>query len=1074
MKHFVRKVVLVVAVASVASGMPLMAWGNKTMPPKDNRLTGAAAGPDDDIPLSVSGKVVSQEDGEPIIGASVIFEGTNVGTVTDIDGAFNFLSVPRGAKRLKVSYIGMRTAYVTIKPHMSIELQQDNDELDEVIVVAYGTAKKSTFTGSASVIKTDKLSQRPVTEVSSALLGSAPGVSVTTSTGMPGESSSISIRGIGSFSASSTPLVIVDGMPYEGAMSNLNPSDIESMTVLKDAASTALYGARAANGVLMITTKAGKKGKMTVNVKFNQGITARQSSDYAKLGVGDYCEIYWENLYNKYQRDGLSATNAAQGASQNLMTTLEYNPFLNVEADKVVGTDGKFNRAAQMAWSDTDWEDAIEQLGSRSDMQMSVNGGSDKADYYASVGYTDESGYIIGSDFKRLSLKTNINATPTKWLKMGLIMGSNISKVDGVQNETKGTYSNPFLFTRYIGPIYPIYLHDAATGSYILDASGNRKYDFGTGYGDGTCSSPNRSYASPANPAIELAERTNKYTRKYFNAKGYAEFSFLNDFKFKVDMSVTTNNYLKSTADKVYEEKGNVGTASRTSTETTTYDFDQLLTYHRKFGRHDLDALIGHESYKYDYSYLYASMKGEILSGNNELSNYTEINNTPTSYANKYRTEGYFMRANYNYDDLYYASLSFRRDGSSRFHKDSRWGSFWSAGAGWSISRTLLADVSWIDNLKLRLSYGEVGNDDVGSYYPWVASYEPANNTTSAGYIQSSMGNKNLKWEVSHNFDVALEFGFLSRFTGSLEYFHRKSSNLLFDIPLSLSTGFDSQEQNAGAMYNAGIELQLGAQIVKSRSWQWSVDVNGTYLKNKITTLPVDPFFNNTVYRIEEGHSRYEFYLKQWRGVNPATGDCLYEPAEDATQLVTVDGKEYTTSLSEAAYGWSGSGMPTFTGGFSTTLGYKNVTLSASFYYQLGGKIYDTAYQNLMTPNQRSYNNLHTDILNRWQQAGDVTSVPRISDGSDATDLIGENSTRWLTSSDMLELANVVLNYEVPKPWLTKLGLSGLKLYVSGENLFSITARKGLFPRQYAHGYTSNADTFAPARAFTAGINVSF
>lgn len=1024
---------------------------------------------------SIKGKVITVDDQLPVIGASILIEGTKIGTVTDVDGNFYIANIPVDAKRVKVSYLGLKSQYVAVRPELLVKMENDDAQLDEVMVVAYGTAKKSTFTGSASVIKTDKLDDRPVTEVSSALLGSAPGVSVSSSSGMPGTTSTIRIRGVGSFSASSSPLIVLDGIPYEGSLSNLNPTDIASMSVLKDAASTALYGARAANGVIVISTKKGKSGKAQVNFKFNQGVTIRQSSDYEKLGVDQYCEIYWENLRNRYLKDGMNSVSAAESASANLMDVLEYNPFTNVDKSSVVGVDGKFNTAAQMAWGDdTDWENAIQRAGHRTDASVSVTGGNDKNDYYFSLGAISEDGYIIGSSLKRYTFKTNINSQVTSWLKLGMITGGNISAVDGQQNTTRNNLSNPFLFTRYVSPLYPIHMHDATTGNLIYDNNGDALYDFGVGYNKDGMSVPNRSYCSTVNPVIELAERKDGYTRKMFDVKGYAEVSFLKYFTFTLNGSVNSSAYLGSSSSKKYEEKGNVGTATRTNSFTTTTNFNELLGYKRKFGSHHLDVLVGHENYRYEYNYLTASMKGEIMSGNSELGNYTELNSTPLSYTTKYRTEGYFMRTNYDYDDLYYVSLSFRRDGSSRFYKESRWGNFGSVGAGWSISRSLFADTRWLDNLKLRLSYGEVGNDNVGGYFPWVASYAPSNNATEAGYVQSSMGNKDLKWEVSRNFDVAVEFGFCNRLSGSLEFFTRKSSNLLFEIPLSPSTGFDSQDRNSGAMKNYGVEFQASLKILDSSKWKWAIDFNGTYLKNKITSLPVDPFIDNNVFRIEEGHSRYEFYLKDWRGVDPATGNCIYAPIEGAKNIVTVDGEEYTTSLSEAAYCYGGSGIPSFTGGFSTSLSYGNLSLSATLYYQLGGKAYDTAYSNLMTPNQRSYNNLSVDILKRWQKAGDITNVPRLSDGSDATDLIGENSTRWLVSSDMLELANVVLSYQLPKSLLRSFGISSLRVYVSGENLLQITKRKGLFPRQNTSGYTNNGDTFAPARVFTAGVNLSF
>lgn len=1024
---------------------------------------------------NVVGIVTSENDKDGVVGATVIAVGTNVGTVTDINGRFS-LTLPAGTKKLKISSVGLETLVVAVSADMRIFLKSDARQLDEVMVVAYGTTKKSTFTGSAATVKMETIGERPITDISSALNGAVAGVNVTTTSGMPGETSDIRIRGIGSFSASSSPLIVLDGVIYENSLTSINPGDIETITVLKDAASTALYGARAANGVLMVTSKRGREGKARVNVKFNQGVVARQGSDYSRLGVNDYCEIYWESLYNTRVGSGSTSEESAIYASNNLMTKLGYNPFLNVASNEVVGTDGKFNTSAVMAWADdTDWEDAVSQLGNRTDASVSVSGGSKDLDYYTSFGYTDESGYIVGSNFKRYTVKSNINGQVNKWLRTGLTMDANFSESKGQQSESSNTYSNPFLFVRYVAPIYPIHLHDATTGEYILDSNGNKRYDFGQGYDDGTYTSPQRTFAQPTNPAIEQRERNDGYTRKSFSVKGFAEIRFLKDFTFTVNASATANNYLSTHSDVVYEEKENEGYSTKISSSTSTSTFNELLNYNKSFGLHNLDVLLGHENYRYEYNYLYASMKSQIMDGNSELVNYTEVNVTPTSHTNKYRTEGYFSRVSYDYDHKYFGSLSFRRDGSSRFHKDARWGNFWSIGGGWTLKREkFLADVNWVDNLKLRLSYGEVGNDDVGGYYPWLASYISSNNGAQAGYIQGSLGNRNLKWEVSRNFDVALEFSLFDRISGSLEYFYRQSSNLLFSVPLSLSTGFDSQDQNAGTMYNKGVELQLNTRIIKGSTWNLDLNINGAYIKNEITELPVDAFINNSVFKIEEGHSRYEFYLKQWAGVDPATGSSIYVPAEGATQLVTVDGKEYTTSVDEAEYAYCGQGIPKFTGSVSPTLRYKDISLSASFYFQLGGKVYDTAYMNLMTPGYRENSNLHTDILNRWQKVGDVTDVPRVSDGSDSDDLTGNLSSRWLTSSNMIELSSIVLSYDFPKQLLQHIGISSARVYVSGENVFYISAREGLYPRMYESGYEYNTDTYAPARAFTAGINITF
>jgi TonB-linked SusC/RagA family outer membrane protein len=1031
---------------------------------------------------TVTGLVLNEEDGEPVIGASILVKGTSLGTVTDVDGKFTLANIPPSAKVLQVSYIGMQMQEIPVSPVVRVFLKPDVQQLDEVMVVAYGTTKKSSFTGSVGLVKADKLNERPVTNVTSALVGAVAGVQVSTANGQPGSEPSIYIRGIGSYGASNTPLIILNGMPYDNAISSINPNDIESLTVLKDASSSALYGSRAANGVVMITTKKGSRERTSVNVKLNQGVTARQTTDYRKVGLNDYISLYWENLRNRYVRDGKDMASAGQLASAGLFDELTYNPF-NVPNGQVVDATGKVNPNARFLWpEDVDWLNAIQQLGNRTDASVAISGGTEKTDFYASAGYTNEEGYIIGSKFGRYTASANVNSQVKAWLKAGATLSANLSRSDGNQNEGQGNNINPFRFTRYIGPIYPIHVHNPETGEYLRDESGNLIYDFGTGYSAGGVQVPIRDYIAGNNPVIELQKNYNGNKRNTINAKVYTEIKFLKDFTLTLNGSVGANSYLSSSATIVYPEKGNTGNLTKTNSFTTTWTFNQLLSYLREFDRHHIDIMAGHESYDYEYNYLTSSMKDQKFDGNFELGNYSNLNTTPNSYTHTYATEGYLSRFNYDYDSRYFLSGSFRRDGSSRFYTDSRWGNFWSVGGGWRIDREkFMSGFGFVDILKLRASYGEVGNDNVGSYYPWRATYEVAQNAGEAGYIQNSLENKELKWEVSHNTDAALEFTLLNgKYSGSVEFFNRQSGNLLFAVPLSPSTGVSSVDMNAGTMYNRGVEVELTAKVFDRKNFSWSVSGNVTYLKNRITKLPVDPFISG-VHKIEEGHSRYEYWLRQWQGVDPATGNSLYVPAETALEtsesLVTINGNTYTTSIEEALYGYSGEATPKVSGGLSTNLAYRRFTLSLSFYYQLGGRMYDVAYSTLMSPGtgSLSYSTLHADLLNRWKQPGDVTDVPRISNGSDANDLNAGTSTRWLVSSNMLELSNVNLGYDFSKKSMASLGIAGLKLYLSADNVFQLTRREGTYPRRNIFsGYSSNGDVYLPSRVFTAGLNVTF
>ncbi|MDR1631982.1 MAG: TonB-dependent receptor [Dysgonamonadaceae bacterium] len=1035
----------------------------------------------------VTGTVLSKEDNQPIIGANVFVEGTSLGSITDADGKFTLSNVPDNVKTIKVSYLGMKAQTLSIQSDMIILMENDTEFIDEVIVVAYGTAKKSSFTGSASQIKAEKFETRPLTNVTSALLGATPGVQVSSANGQPGSESNIYIRGIGSFSASNTPLIVLNGMPYDNSISSINPSDIESISVLKDASSAALYGARGGNGVILINTKTGNKDRMTVNVKFHQGITARQSNDYETLNVEDYLTVHWENTRNQLIKGGMDPAAAAQNAASNLITNnLKYNPW-NVPDDQVVDANGKLNPNAKFMWGDdTDWLNAIQQLGNRTEAGINVGGGNNKSDYYLSVGYLTEKGYIIGSQFDRYTINTNVNSQITSFLKIGGTLSGNISESTGNQNESSNGNSNPFRFVRYIGPIYPIHRHDPVTKDYLRDENGNLLYDFGQ---DG------RDYIGGNNPAIELQNIYDEFRRNTLNAKAYSEIRFLDGFKLTLNGSVGANAYLAHSAGIYYPEKDNQGTVTSTKSNsfTTTWTFNQLLTYAKDIDRHHLDVMIGHESYDWTYNYLSVQKKGmSVNNGNYEFANYAEIGDEPGSYKHVYRTEGYIARLNYDYADRYFLSASARRDGSSRFYKDARWGNFYSVGAGWRIDREdFMKNLSFVDLLKLRVSYGEVGNDDINTYYGWQTMYVLSPNGLESGYIQDQViRNKELLWEKSQSSDVALEYTlFNNRLSGSIEFFNRQSSNLLFEIPQPVDAGFTDAYKNAGTMYNRGVEIDVNGQIVKTKNMIWSVGLNATWLKNKITYLPLDAY-NELPHRIEEGHSRYEFYLRQWAGVDPATGNAIYVPSEEimeqynnatdaekeAMSIVKINDQYYTTVVGEALRDWSGQSMPTVSGGLTTGVTWKGISLNLLFNYQLGGKMYDAGYSSLMTEPYGSAllgSTRHIDILSRWQNPGDITNVPRIDFGN--TDLYASSSTRWLVSSDMLELANATLSYDIPKQWLNRFEVHGLRVYASGDNLLLFTKRQGIYPRRNIFsGYAGNIDLYLPSRVFTFGLNLTF
>ncbi|GAB3199120.1 TonB-dependent receptor [Pontibacter aydingkolensis] len=1025
---------------------------------------------------TITGKVTDQASGVGLPGVSVIVKGTTVGTATSADGTYN-INVPANSNTLVFRFIG----YVAVERQIgnagtiNVALETDNKQLEEVVVVAYGTADKGSFTGSASQIKAEKLEQRPVTNVTNAVEGQAAGVQTTASSGQPGSGTAIRIRGIGSYSSSNDPLYVVDGVPYSGSIANLNVDDIANISILKDAASTALYGARAANGVVMVTTKKGRKDRNQINVKISQGVSSRAIPEYDRVNAQEYYPLVWEGYRNSMvnAKNPLTMDQANQKASAEIKSKiLGYNPF-NVADDQIVLPDGTLNPNAQLLYGDDlDWFEPLTRSGSRGDYGVNFSGGSEKNDYFVSLGYLDEKGFVIRSDYERITGRVNINSQATNWFKTGLNISGTMTESNQASDGSNTGYVNPFFFARNIGPIYPVYAHDPVTGAYLLDEKGNRIFD----HGDGSIAGLSKRGAD-ASAGRHVVQETmlndNLFKRNAVSARTYGEITFLKDFKFTTNLSVDISNYLAATyQNKVIGDGAPAGRASRTSTTTTSYNVNQLLNYSKTFDRHYVEALLGHENYDYTYNYLYGSRQEVIVDGNTELGNFTTTNSL-NSLTHKYRTEGYFSRLNYTFDDRYTLSGSFRRDGSSRFFTDSRWGNFWSVGASWRLDReTFMTMPSWVDMLKLRGSYGQVGNDNIGSYYAWQALYGLGyNNALEPGFLQESLESPDLVWESNNSFDVGVDFNIFNRVNGSVEYFHRVSENLLFEVPLPLSSGVLFRNQNVGTMYNKGLEIHLAGDVIKKNDFSWNVDFNWTSYKNEFTKLPPnqDEIINGTK-KLMVGQSIYDYWLRDWYGVDPATGAALYRAdAWDETSSFVMNGDTVTTDRNNARFHYAGTAIPDFSGGITNTFTYKNFSLSALLTYSVGGKVYDATYASLMDAATEG-GALHKDALKRWQKPGDVTDVPRMDLGQ-ATNFNAATSDRWLTDASFLNFRSVNLTYSLPSTLAKKLYTSSARVYLTGENLALISARRGMNVNQSYSGVTSNA--YAPARIITLGLNVT-
>jgi len=1022
----------------------------------------------------VSGTVISAEDNQPIPGVSVYVKGTTVGTITNINGEYT-LDVPSNATDLVFSFVGMKSLELPITgPVINATLEPDVLGLEEVLVVAYGRIRKESLTGSASVIDSKAIESRSLSSVAQVLTGSAPGVVTTSGSGQPGSSPDIRIRGVGTLNTSADPLIVLDGAEYSGSMSSINPMDIESITILKDASSTALYGSRAANGVIIITTKKGKKGGefLQVNFKAQGGLIDHALPYYPSVNAFDYYELQAEAFAQSRYWSGADATieDARAYAYENIYSQLRYNPFVGTPNDEIVGSDGKINPNAKIGFPDLDWYEAAKQTGYRQNYDLSLSGGSSKTSYYYSLGYLDERGYTIQSDFERLNTRFNIDYTVKDWLQIGANIYASLVNSD-IGTSNSATYANPFRNARMTAPIYPVFLVDQATGEYLLDGAGQKQYDDGGLY--------SRPINQGRNAIAELNWNSDDYKRNNMGNRVFATFSILDGLSATINASADIQNYQY----KGYENP-KIGDGAPTARmdesryTRTSVNFNQLINYEKTFnGVHNISALIGHESYSRKYTYQRGFKNQFIVTGIYELNNFVNTS-TNTSYTTDKRTEGYLGRLKYNYDNRYYVEGSYRRDGSSAFHEDVRWGNFYSVGGSWRISEEqFMKSVDWVNNLKIRASYGEVGNDNIGSY-GYQALYETYPNATSPGLRWSTVGNTALTWEVNRTFDVALEFSLFNRLNGSIEWYDRRSDELLYEMPLPSSMGLLDQPRNIAALYNRGVEINLNGDLIRTKEFRWNMSLMGATNKNEITSIP-EPFVTGTK-RWSEGHSIYDFWLRKYYDVDPDDGATRFHVWEDVTdEEGNVIGTRLaydengdpvlTKDQNEAGYGYVGaSAFPDLQGSIGNSLSYKGFTLSALLTYSLGGEMLDGVYQGMLnaTPGE----SFHPDIMKSWRNPGDVTDFPRLQYAN--TNLYA-TSDFFLISSDYLNIRSVTLSYDIPKRLLNDWGMDALSVFVTGENLYMFTAREGMNPT-YNFSGTQSVYAYNPSKSIIIGLNLQF
>ena len=882
----------------------------------------------------VTGVVTSAADGEPVIGASVAVKGiATLGAITDLDGKFEINGVPSTARTLVISFVGMQTKEVAIRPYVKVELEEDAEALEEVIVQAFGTSKKSAFTGSAAVVNAEKLADVQTAAVTNALAGKVAGVQLTSSNGAPGAKSTIRIRGFSSINAGQDPLIVVDGAPYDGDITNINTADIESMTVLKDAASNALYGARGANGVIMITTKKAKSGDAVITFDAKYGQNTRALQQYNVItSPAQYYEMHYDAVNNYYLGQGMSAGAAWQKANNNLFADqgnggLGYQVYTIPEGQYLIGQNGKLNPNATLGllrtynkeeyWVIPDsWENVGYRTGNRQEYNTSVASANEKSSFFASLGYLNNEGITEGSDMNRLTGRLRADYQAKKWMKVGGNMSFTKFKSHFLNNNGSSTSSgNIWAFTSQMAPIYPTWIRTVTrdkngniTGYPIyVDSNGLEVMDYGNGKNAGFA----RPFISDANPIMDNKLNTYENEGNANTGSGFMDITFAPGLVLTINgtynLDETRGKYYYNPFYGQFDTTG--GTLEVYHSRTYTYNLQQLLNYTFTVGKfNNFNLMAGHEYYQNRYYTLFAT-KHQMFSGSDRELNRAVVDNSGAgSYNSMYNNEGYFGRLQYDYDNRIYASASIRRDASSRFDPQYQWGTFWSAGAAWLISKeAFMKDAKWIDELKLKASIGSQGNDNISNFL-YTDRYSISNSDGKVGVAFSGKGTRDITWETNTNFNAGVEFSFLKHISGGIEFFKRNTTNMLYSFSVAPSAGYTSYWDNVGNMYNSGVELELNINLIRTKKVQWDIFANATTLKNKITYLDEakktthfwdldgNKYFGyssgNMV--IAEGSGLYSWYMASYAGVDKETGEALWYKNVAVYDKKTNDaGEEY-------------------------------------------------------------------------------------------------------------------------------------------------------------------------------------
>lgn len=996
----------------------------------------------------IKGVVTSAEDGEPLIGATISVKGNEAqGVVTDIEGKYT-LRIQDSANILVVSYLGMKTQELKVpaKGILNVSLEPESMNLDEVVVTGYGNFSKSSFTGSANTLRADMLKEVPVMTVEQKLQGMTTGVNITSSSGQPGANQSIRIRGMGSFNASQEPLFVIDGVPVTSGslssggadaaymnnsktniMSTLNPSDIENITVIKDAAAASLYGSRAANGVILITTKQGKAGRTQVSLNISGGFSDAAVDFRPTLNGDQRYELLYEGLYN-YALDQQMAS-PSQYAGEEI---------------------GKYAYVPELGY--TDWRNELLRTAIHQDYEASVSGGNERTTFYASLGYNSQEGLAKNSSLDRYSARLNMTQKVGKYGEVGANMM--FTQMNQEMNEERGSSINPFLDVAML-------MNPSMT---VRDKDGNY-----VGAYPGTTLNPLRDILTDYN-------RT-RMTRMF--STGYASIEPLKGLKLKETLSY---DYTIQKDSRYFNPLSAAGPKSGSDAQTSKgfIEYGKLisstsLNYVHTFNyKHHLDVLAAYEIENYQTDKASGERSRLPSSANLVEPDNASVLNSFISSTQAYRMISYLSRLNYDYDDRYYIAGSFRRDGSSRLSPSNRWGNFWSVSGMWHLSNeSFMKPVKRVlSDVKIRASYGVNGNQP-GSLYGYMGLYSYGQSYMGGfGSYESSLANPNLKWEKNYNLNIGLDLAFLSRIFLSIEYYNRDTKDLLYSLPISATTGFTNYLSNVGQLNNKGVELELRTINFATPHFNWSTILNLSHNSNKIVSLngQLEQSIEGSWFIHKVGLPYHTFYVKEFAGVNPQNGDALYY-----TNTLKEDGsysREVTNDISKAQAIPYKSVNPKISGGLTNILSYKRLDLSFTLTYSLGGYSFDklgTYIENGTTNIYSSKYNLPAYTMDRWQKPGDQTDVPRFVYNQSAGD---SNSSRYIHSTDHLRLKNLTLGYTLPRRWTKKVMVNKARFYFSGSNLLTWAKWK-----QYDPETPVNGEMFCEAptmRTFSFGVQLTF